>query len=302
MAFLDFIRRIPFFKGKEKHMEKKRVLNSIVVILLIASTLISCTPTLSGPSGLRQEDVAALSARVIESEYDSVRSAMIQGGEYTEEDFLSYGEISGESVVRGALDSGNEDVLNFLYSAYEGEDASVILETARPLLSESAYKELEERVKEMEEKVGEWGEERSRSLAPAQKEEFYKDLRSMVVKTVVLLTAAVVYAMMPKTMFWGKVSAATAVSVAAGVVTSSLITLIEWSDEDLKYSEKDFNSWLSDISVEPFADWALAQGVLNTQMAATNNPVTSAIVLGVFALYHIGDDAKTLLKKYNWAV
>ena len=124
----------------------------------------------------------------------------------------------------------------------------------------------------------------------------------MVVKTVVLLTAAVVYAMMPKTMFWGKVSAATAVSVAAGVVTSSLITLIEWSDEDLKYSEKDFNSWLSDISVEPFADWALAQGVLNTQMAATNNPVTSAIVLGVFALYHIGDDAKTLLKKYNWAV
>ena len=83
MAFLDFIRRIPFVKGKEKHMEKKRVLNSIVVILLIASTLISCTPTLSGPSGLRQEDVAALSARVIEREYDSVRSAMIQGGEYT---------------------------------------------------------------------------------------------------------------------------------------------------------------------------------------------------------------------------
>ena len=283
-------------------MEKKRVFNLLVVSLLIASTLISCSPSLSGPSGLRQDEVVRVSARVIEKEYDRVRSAMIDSGEYTEDDFASFGELDGESVVRGALENGNEDVLNFLYSACEGKSTEEVLEYAKPLLTESSYKELEAKVKELEEKAGEWGEERSRSLAPAQKEEFYKDLRSMVVKTVVLLTAAVVYAMMPKTMFWGKVSAATAVSVAAGVVTSSLITLIEWSDEDLKYSEKDFNSWLSDISVEPFADWALAQGVLNTQMAATNNPVTSAIVLGVFALYHIGDDAKTLLKKYNWAV
>lgn len=283
-------------------MEKKRVFNLFVVSLLIASTLISCTPRLSGPNVLRQEEVIAVSARVIEKEYERVRSAMIEGGDYTEEDFASYGELDGESVVRGALDSGSEEVLNFLYSTCEGDSTKEILERAKPLLTDSAYKELEAKVAEIEEKAGEWGKERSRSLAPAQKEEFYKDLRSMVVKTVVLLTAAVVYALMPKTMFWGKVSAATAVSVAAGVVTSALITLVEWSDEDLKYSEKDFDSWLSEISVEPFADWALAQGVLNTQMAATNNPVTSAIVLGVFALYHIGDDAKTLLKKYNWAV
>ena len=285
-----------------KNMEKKRVFNLLVVALLIASTLISCSPSLSGPSGLRQDEVVRVSARVIEKEYDRVRSAMIDSGEYTEDDFASFGELDGESVVRGALESGNEDVLNFLYSACEGKSTEEVLEYAKPLLTESSYKELEAKVKELEEKAGEWGEERSRGLAPSQKEEFYKDLRSMVVKTVVLLTAAIVYALMPKTMFWGKVSAATAVSVAAGVVTSALITLVEWSDEDLKYSDKNFDAWLSDISVEPFADWALAQGVLNTQMAATNNPVTSALVLGVFALYHIGDDAKTLLKKYNWAV
>ena len=200
------------------------------------------------------------------------------------------------------MENGNEDVLNFLYSTCEGKSTGEILQNAKPLLSDSSYKELEAKVRELEEKAGEWGEEISRGLAPSQKEEFYKDLRSMVVKTVVLLTAAIVYALMPKTMFWGKVSAATAVSVAAGVVTSAFITLVEWSDEDLKYSDKSFDTWLSDISVEPFADWALAQGVLNTQMAATNNPVTSALVLGVFALYHIGDNAKTLLKKYNWAV
>ena len=283
-------------------MEKKRIFNVLVVSLLITSTLISCSPNLAGPSGIPQEDVVRVSARVIEKEYDRVRSALIESGEYSEEDFASFGELDGESVVRGALENGNEDVLNFLYSTCEGKSTGEILQNAKPLLSDSSYKELEAKVRELEEKAGEWGEEISRGLAPSQKEEFYKDLRSMVVKTVVLLTAAIVYALMPKTMFWGKVSAATAVSVAAGVVTSAFITLVEWSDEDLKYSDKSFDTWLSDISVEPFADWALAQGVLNTQMAATNNPVTSALVLGVFALYHIGDNAKTLLKKYNWAV
>lgn len=283
-------------------MEKKRIFNVLVVSLLIASTLISCSPNLAGPSGIPQEDVVRVSARVIEKEYDRVRSALIEFGEYSEEDFASFGELDGESVVRGALENGNEDVLNFLYSTCEGKSTGEILQNAKPLLSDSSYKELEAKVRELEEKAGEWGEEISRGLAPSQKEEFYKDLRSMVVKTVVLLTAAIVYALMPKTMFWGKVSAATAVSVAAGVVTSAFITLVEWRDEDLKYSDKSFDTWLSDISVEPFADWALAQGVLNTQMAATNNPVTSALVLGVFALYHIGDNAKTLLKKYNWAV
>ena len=283
-------------------MEKKRIFNVLVVSLLIASTLISCSPNLAGPSGIPQEDVVRVSARVIEKEYDRVRSALIESGEYSEEDFASFGELDGESVVRGALENGNEDVLNFLYSTCEGKSTGEILQNAKPLLSDGSYKELEAKVRELEEKAGEWGEEISRGLAPSQKEEFYKDLRSMVVKTVVLLTAAIVYALMPKTMFWGKVSAATAVSVAAGVVTSAFITLVEWSDEDLKYSDKSFDTWLSDISVEPFADWALAQGVLNTQMAATNNPVTSALVLGVFALYHIGDNAKTLLKKYNWAV
>ena len=283
-------------------MEKKRIFNVLVVSLLIASTLISCSPNLAGPSGIPQEDVVRVSARVIEKEYDRVRSALIESGEYSEEEFTSFGELDGESVVRGALENGNEDVLNFLYSTCEGKSTGEILQNAKPLLSDSSYKELEAKVRELEEKAGEWGEEISRGLAPSQKEEFYKDLRSMVVKTVVLLTAAIVYALMPKTMFWGKVSAATAVSVAAGVVTSAFITLVEWSDEDLKYSDKSFDAWLSDISVEPFADWALAQGVLNTQMAATNNPVTSALVLGVFALYHIGDNAKTLLKKYNWAV
>ena len=286
----------------KSNMGKKRFFNSFLASVLILSTLVSCTPVLSGPSGLRMEKVVSLTTRVIDEEYDAVRSAMIENGEYSEEEFLSYGKVDGESVVRGVLDSGGEKVLEFLYSTCEGKDTKEILSYAKPLLTVDAYLELETKVKEIEEKAGEWGERNSRGLAPSQKEEFYKDLRSMVVKTVVLLTAAVVYALMPKTMFWGKVSAATAVSVAAGVVTSAFITLVEWSDEDLKYSDKNFDAWLSDISVEPFADWALAQGVLNTQMAATNNPVTSALVLGVFALYHIGDDAKTLMKKYNWAV
>ena len=114
----------------KKTMEKKRIFNVLVVSLLIASTLISCSPNLAGPSGIPQEDVARVSARVIEKEYDRVRSALIESGEYSEEDFASFGELDGESVVRGALENGNEDVLNFLYSTCEGKSTGEILQNA----------------------------------------------------------------------------------------------------------------------------------------------------------------------------
>lgn len=283
-------------------MKKKRVfLEKFTALVLILSMLASCTPSLSGPSEDRREKMVSQGARVIDEEYDFVRGVLIETEEFSEEDFASYGILDGETVVRGLLEGGDEDLLSFLCATSDG-GVDGVLSTAKSLLPEKEYGELEKKAKEIEERAGAWGDRVSRSLAPAQKDEFYKDLKSMVVKTVVLLTASIVYAMIPKVMFWGKVSAAAAVSVAAGVVASGFVSMVEWSDEDLKNTDKDFSAWLEEITVEPFTDWALAQGVLNAQMAATNNPVTSALVLGVFALYHIGEDAKTLMKKYNWEV
>lgn len=283
-------------------MKKKRVfLEKLTASVLILSMLASCTPSLSGPSEDRREKMVSQGARVIDEEYDFVRGVLIETEEFSEEDFASYGILDGETVVRGLLEGGDEDLLSFLCATSDG-GVDGVLSTAKSLLPEKEYGELEKKAKEIEERAGAWGDRVSRSLAPAQKDEFYKDLKSMVVKTVVLLTASIVYAMIPKVMFWGKVSAAAAVSVAAGVVASGFVSMVEWSDEDLKNTDKNFSAWLEEITVEPFTDWALAQGVLNAQMAATNNPVTSALVLGVFALYHIGEDAKTLMKKYNWEV
>ena len=283
-------------------MKKKRVfLEKLTASVLILSMLASCTPSLSGPPEDRREKMVSQGARVIDEEYDFVRGVLIETEEFSEEDFASYGILDGETVVRGLLEGGDEDLLSFLCATSDG-GVDGVLSTAKSLLPEKEYGELEKKAKEIEERAGEWGDRVSRSLAPAQKDEFYKDLKSMVVKTVVLPTASIVYAMIPKVMFWGKVSAAAAVSVAAGVVASGFVSMVEWSDEDLKNTDKDFSAWLEEITVEPFTDWALAQGVLNAQMAATNNPVTSALVLGVFALYHIGEDAKTLMKKYNWEV
>ena len=283
-------------------MKKKRVFfEKLTASVLILSMLASCTPSLSGPSEDRREKMVSQGARVIDEEYDFVRGVLIETEEFSEEDFASYGILDGETVVRGLLEGGDEDLLSFLCATSDG-GVDGVLSTAKSLLPEKEYGELEKKAKEIEERAGASGDRVSRSLAPAQKDEFYKDLKSMVVKTVVLLTASIVYAMIPKVMFWGKVSAAAAVSVAAGVVASGFVSMVEWSDEDLKNTDKDFSAWLEEITVEPFTDWALAQGVLNAQMAATNNPVTSALVLGVFALYHIGDDAKTLMKKYNWEV
>ncbi|MBQ0072117.1 MAG: hypothetical protein KBS81_09755, partial [Spirochaetales bacterium] len=141
-----------------------------------------------------------------------------------------------------------------------------------------------------------------RSLNAKQREEFYNDLRSLVVKSVVLLTSAIVYAFIPKTIFWGKVSAATAVSVSAGVVASTLVTIVEWADVDTVQSETSFSDWLTSVTIDPFTNWALAQGVINAQAAVSESPITAALILGVFAIYNVIESAKVMLEKYNFKV
>ena len=161
-------------------MKKKRVfLEKLTASVLILSMLASCTPSLSGPSEDRREKMVSQGARVIDEEYDFVRGVLIETEEFSEEDFASYGILDGETVVRGLLEGGDEDLLSFLCATSDG-GVDGVLSTAKSLLPEKEYGELEKKAKEIEERAGEWGDRVSRSLAPAQKDEFYKDLKSMV--------------------------------------------------------------------------------------------------------------------------
>ncbi len=283
-------------------MKKATLINRVVgwasVLLMLFS---SCSPALVSNKEVKKSVLMSESSRMIDEYYEEVRSILISEGEYSEEEIASYGTLTGEEITRAlSQEDGGEKYLEFLYAANNAEEAEDVISAAEEFLTAEQVTSLRARADEIETHFKEEGDRIARALNPADKEEFYKDLKSLTVKSVVLLTAAIVYAIIPKVMFWGKVSAATAVSVAAGVVASTIITIIEWSDKDLQHDENAFKDWLDNVTSEPVAAWALAQGVITTQTAAGTTPVVAALVLAVFAIYQITDSTKKILKNYNW--
>ena len=270
---------------------------ALVFLMLFAS----CSPVLVSDKKIKKSLLMSESARMINDYYEEVRSILVENEVYSEDEIASYGTLTGEEITRNLMDdNGGEDYLNFLYMANYAENVDEIIDAAGAFLDSSDMDDLRKRADEIETNFEALGENVSRALNPAEKEQFYKDLRTLTVKSVVLLTAAVVYAIIPHVMFWGKVAAATAVSVAAGVVASTVITIIEWSDKDIGHDENAFKEWLDNVSSEPVAAWALAQGVITTQTAAGQSPVVAALILAVFAAYQIIDSVKVILKNYNW--
>ena len=135
---------------------------------------------------------------------------------------------------------------------------------------------------------------RYRALSPAQEEEFFASLKSLVIKTAVLLTAAVVYAFVPEMVFWGKISAAAAVAVAAGILSTTFISIVEHYKLDREVDES-FQSWLEDVTTEPAASWAIAAAMINLGTSLNRSPVLTALILGVFAVFNIVDEVQTML-------
>lgn len=284
---------------RQRVLFNKTVGCALILLMLFAS----CSPALVSGKKIKKSLLMSESARMIDEYYEEVRSVLVENGEYSEGEVASYGNLTGEEITRNIMNGeGGEDYLNFLYQANYADNPDDVIDAAASFLSDDEIVDLRNRADEIENHFEEIGRSVSRVLNPSEKEQFYKDLRTLTVKSVVLLTAAVVYAIIPHVMFWGKVAAATAVSVAAGVVASTIITIVEWADKDIKHDENAFKDWLDNVSSEPVAAWALAQGVITTQTAAGTSPVVAALILAVFAAYQIIDSAKVLLENYNWKV
>ena len=283
-------------------MKKSSFINRTVGWALVFLMLFSsCSPSLVSSKKVKKSVLMSESARMIDEYYEEVRSVLIENGEYSSVEIASHGTLTGEEITRNLSGEENgEAYMNFLYQTQYAEDTEDVFDAASEFLTQDQMKDLREQAREIEEKFEEEGERIARAISPSDKEQFYKDLRTLTVKSVVLLTAAIVYAIIPKVMFWGKVSAATAVSVAAGILASTVITIIEWSDKDLQHDETAFKDWLDNVTQEPVAAWALAQGVITTQTAAGTSPVVAALILAVFAIYQITDSTKSILKNYNW--
>lgn len=279
---------------------EKAIVKRGIALIMIAAMLASCSPQ-SSQGAVDKALIASESARLIDQHLDDVKRALIENGEVS--DWSEYGTVTGESVTRGMLTEENgEEYLSFLYNTEHFESVDEVFSAASSLVTEDELKEIKTETDEIELRLMRFYEEESRALNDTQRAEFYKDIRKLVIKSAVLLTAAIVYALVPNTVFWGKVTAATAVSIAAGVAASAIMRVIEYYNSDKTEMSETFSDWLKEMSTEPTTAWAIAAGVINTGKSMGYSPVTTAIILAVFAIYGITDDIKPILEEYNFKV
>lgn len=288
------------FLKKEKFM-MKTILNRVIAILLIALTITSCAvPATAGPGKPNSSVLSSTTARAIDDCLNEYRDLLEDefGGELE-----SLGTLSGEEVVRRTLEEENgERYVSFCYlTCTEGfSTTDDVFSAAEGLISDDEMKKLKEDSQDIERRLFELYEPEMRRLSAAQQEAFAKDLRKLVVKAVVLLTASVVYAVIPNSVFWGKLSAAIALATAAGITASTLLNIIEYYKAEKKSNSKlTMTEWLKEVTTEPAQSAALATGIIATGTAVSRTPFATSVILAIFALVGIVDDFKAMLSTYN---
>ena len=104
-------------------------------------------------------------------------------------------------------------------------------------------------------------------------------------------------------MIWGKVSAACVVAVAAGVVASGVCTFFEYRQFGIPGDDlPSFESWLESIYKDSYSAWAIAASMIATGTAAKRSPVVTGLIIAAFSLYGVIDEARPILKKYNFSI
>ena len=286
----------------ESFMKYELTAKRFVAAFMALALGVSCSMNSAGPGKPDRSIIASESSRMIDQHLERVLRVMEENGENTAK-YTAQGTLTGEIVTRGLEDEANgEKYMDFLYYSDRFETVDDVLKAAEGIVSPSSLEEIRTEADKIESRLLEVAEIETRALNETQKAEFYKDIRKLVVKSVVLLTAALVYAAIPNTVFWGKITAATAVSISAGIVASAFMRIIERRNSDQSSTAQTFADWLKEVTTEPTVSWAIAAGVINTGKSLGYSPVTTAIILTIFTVYGIKDDLKPILEKYNFKV
>ena len=272
-------------------------LNLFLFVLLTLTTLFSCTLEASAVTDASEREMSSRVARIIDEQLSMIASnGRILSELSKEEQIAVQSGVSGEDIVSRTLtESQGKEYLAFSYTAVTSQDPSEILQSAKSLLPDEEYRELNGEVSELQTRSRAFAMQHARTMTTEQQKKFYQELQGLVVKAVVLLTAAVVYACIPKVVVWGKVSAACVAAVAAGILASGIMTFVGYQryggGEDF-----DFVDWLSGVYEDAFAEWAIASSMITTGTAASRSPVMIAIIIAAFALYDVFDEAKAMYK------
>ncbi|MFA6844272.1 MAG: hypothetical protein WCR02_00955 [Sphaerochaetaceae bacterium] len=270
-----------------------------VLVLSLIIPLSGCDMALTKASRERITDAELLPtvARIIDDQKDVIQ-------DYLGDD-LSREVIEGQDVVRNALsEEQGREYLEFCYAVNNSttqEDADAVVEYARTLLPEKEMAELEEKIESNKSVMMSEAEVYARALSPSLRAPFWKDMQKLVVKATVLFAAGIVYACIPHVVIWGKVAAAAAIAVAAGVVAATVMSLIRYYKFGGEKGES-FNEWLTSVTTEPKTSYALAASMIAVGSTLKRSPLITGIIICVFALYGIVDDVKPLLTKYNFKV
>lgn len=279
-------------------MQRMKCIGKTMVTLSLVWVLSGCGGALSTNVSNRvtDEELLPAVARVIDEQKDVIVDYIGEDGA------RALGEIDGQSVVESALTEENgREYLEFCYQVNDSEDVDAVMEAARPLLSSEQMVELEEKVETSKCLMMEKGEEVAKALAPSLRPAFWKDMQELVVKSTVLFAAGIVYACIPHAVWWGKIAAAAAVAVASGVVAATVMSLIRFYKFGGDKGES-FQEWLTSVTTEPKASYALAASMISLGTTLKRSPVLTGIIICVFGLYSIVDDVKPLLAKYKFNV
>ncbi len=285
----------------------QKTVGCIMLVIMMFTTLAGCTLDAAAQGRVTQEEVRSRVARIIDEEMLNILPYLEENEDIslTDEEGRSIDlrKMKGSEIVARATDEGGEKYIDFSYSVLTAQTSDEIVKSAKGLVSEEDYEMLLEKVREEEEKAARMYDELSRSLTMAQQKELYRDLKKLVIKAVVLLTAGLVYAAIPKTMVWGKVSAACVVAVAAGVVASGVATFIEYKKFGIPGDDlPSFESWLESMYKDSYSAWAIAASMIATGTAAKRSPVVTGLIIAAFSLYGVIDEARPILKKYNFSI
>lgn len=272
---------------------------NVVLVVFLAIPLSGCDSAVSEAvqSRVSDEELLPRVAAMIDAELPVIRDYV--GDELDSERSLE--SVTGAEVVERTLQEQNgRAYIEFSYGVQASEseeDGEELLRQSRQLLSDEAYQELEGRIAEKRMALMAEGESVAKDLAPSMQKAFYKDLQTVVVKSVVLLTAGAVYACIPHAVWWGKIAAAAAVAVAAGVVAASIMSLYRYYRFGGTKGQA-FNEWLSSVTTEPKSAYLVASSMISIGSTLKRSPVLTGIIICVFGIYGIVDDVKPLLAKY----
>ncbi len=268
----------------------------IALLLIVSILAASCSLPQSGPGEISSSALVSASGRAIDIYLDDIRK-------YVEDDLDIRGVLDGvdgyDVAVRAMEEENGREYLEFMLETQRFQSADDVFDAAEELVPSYELEEIREKVKEAEARLFREAEKALSVLTPSQMEEFYDDLTVLVIKSAVLLTAAVVYSLIPNTILWGKVTAASAIAIAAGVLAATIMAIVEHYKSDMDVDES-FVDWLEDVAKEPMVYWGIASSVISISQSLSKGPVVTSVILVVFALFGVVDEAKAMLEKYNF--